>query len=61
MERHGVSAEAQKALKQAFRIVFRSDLPTATALERVVAEVPALPEVTLFVDFIRSSERGVAR
>lgn len=61
LERHGKSEDVQKALKQAYRIVFRSDLPTAKALERVVAEVPALPEVALFVDFIRSSERGIAR
>ncbi|MDD2240164.1 MAG: acyl-ACP--UDP-N-acetylglucosamine O-acyltransferase [Kiritimatiellae bacterium] len=61
LERHGKTEEVQKALKQAYRIVFRSDLPTAKALERVEAEVPALPEVTLFVDFIRSSERGIAR
>jgi hypothetical protein len=29
------------------------------ALERVKAEVPPLPEVQHFIDFVESSERGV--
>ena len=33
LERHGVSPETQQALKQAYRIVFRSDLTTAQALD----------------------------
>jgi UDP-N-acetylglucosamine acyltransferase len=37
LERHGVSAETQQALKQAYKIVFRTDLTTAKALERIEA------------------------
>lgn len=61
LERHGVSPETQQALKQAYRIVFRSGLTTAQALERIAADLPSLPEVQIFADFIRSSERGIAR
>ena len=53
--------EAQEALKQVYRIVYRSDLTIARALERIAAEAPPLPEVEAFADFIRSSERGIAR
>lgn len=61
LKRKGVSAEAQEALKQVYRIVYRSDLTIAKALERIAAEAPPLPEVEAFADFIRSSERGIAR
>lgn len=59
--RHGISAEAMKALKQAYKIVFRSDLTTAKALERIEAELPPGPEIRNFVEFIRKSERGIAK
>lgn len=61
LERHGVSAETQQALKQAYKIVYRTDLTTAKALERIEAEVPASPEMEAFVDFIRKSERGISK
>jgi len=48
-------------LKTAYQIVFRSKLLLAVALRRVEEELPDLPEVRLFVDFIRNSERGVCR
>ena len=61
LERHGVSAETQQALKEAYKIVFRMDLTTAKALERIEAEIAPAPEVRNFVDFIRKSERGISR
>ena len=61
LERHGVSAEAQQALKEAYKIVFRSDLTVAKALERIAAEIAPLPEVLNFAEFIRNSERGISR
>ena len=36
-------------------------MPKNRALERIAAEAPPLPEVEAFADFIRSSERGIAR
>ena len=61
LERHGISAETQQALKQAYKAVYRTDLTTAKALERIEAEVALAPEVKAFVDFIRGSERGIAK
>ena len=61
LERHGVSAEAQQALKEAYKIVFRTDLTTAKALERIEAELAPLPEIRNFVEFIRKSERGISK
>ena len=61
LERHGVSAETQQALKEAYKIVFRSDLTVAKALERIEAELAPAPEIRNFVDFIRKSERVISR
>lgn len=61
LERHGVSPETQQLLKQAYKIVFRTDLTTAKALERIEAELESAPEVRNFVEFIRKSERGIAK
>jgi UDP-N-acetylglucosamine acyltransferase len=61
LKRRGFSEEAIEALKKAYRIVFRSSLLLADALKKVEAEVADLPEIRLFVDFIRKSERGICR
>jgi UDP-N-acetylglucosamine acyltransferase len=61
LERNGVSAEAQSALKQAYKIFFREELGGTAALAKIEAEVPPLPEVKYFVQFIRASERGVCK
>lgn len=61
LKRAGFNNENLEALKQAYRIVFRTRTPIKKALEQVEAEVADLPEVRHFVEFIRASERGVAR
>ncbi len=61
LERHGVSPEAQQALKQAYKIVFRTDLRVAEALARIEAELAPTSEIRNFVEFIRNSERGIAK
>ncbi len=61
LERNGVSTEAQAALKQAHKILFREGLTTPNALARIEQEVPQLPEVQYLVQFVRTSERGITR
>jgi UDP-N-acetylglucosamine acyltransferase len=61
LERNGVSEEAQSALKQCYRILFREGLTIPNALARIESELPALPEVRHLVEFIRASERGISK
>ncbi|MBM3844948.1 MAG: acyl-ACP--UDP-N-acetylglucosamine O-acyltransferase [Verrucomicrobia bacterium] len=61
LERNGVSAEAQAALKAAYKILFREGLTIPNALARIDAELPMLPEMRRLVDFVRSSERGISK
>jgi UDP-N-acetylglucosamine acyltransferase len=61
MERHGVSEEAQSALRQAFKILFREGLTIPNALSRIEQDLPQLPEVLHLLKFVRSSERGISK
>lgn len=61
MERNGISAEAQSAMKHAFKILFREGLTISNALARIEAELPPLPEIKHLVEFARSSERGLSK
>lgn len=61
MERHGVSEQAQAALRSAYKILFREGLTISNALERIEAELPALPEIKHLVQFIRTSQRGISK
>ena len=61
MERNGVTEEAQSALKQAFKILFREKLAISNALERIEKEIAPLPEIQHLVSFTRASERGIGK
>jgi len=61
LERAGISEEAQAALRQAHRLLFRSGLTIPNALARIESELPPLPELQHLVAFVRASERGISR
>lgn len=61
MQRRGFSEETIRGLKKAYKLVFRSGLRLEAALQRIADEIDDDPEVRAFADFIRTSERGIAR
>jgi UDP-N-acetylglucosamine acyltransferase len=61
MERHGISTQAQAALKRAYKILFREGLTIPNALALIEAELPPLAEVQHLVEFTRASERGISK
>jgi UDP-N-acetylglucosamine acyltransferase len=61
MERNGVPEEAQRALREAFKILCRAGLTVGNALSRIETEFPPSKELKHFIDFCRRSERGIAR
>jgi UDP-N-acetylglucosamine acyltransferase len=61
LERNGVSEEAQIAMRQAYKILFRDGLTISNALTRIEAELPPLAEIQHLVQFIRTSERGISK
>lgn len=61
MKRRGFSAEALQALKDSYRIIFRSSMLLSQAIAQVRNDVPDFVEVRHFLDFIQKSKRGVCR
>jgi UDP-N-acetylglucosamine acyltransferase len=61
LERAGFSAETIKAIKEAFRLIYRSKFNTRQAIEAIQQELPASAEITQIIEFIRTSERGIIR
>jgi UDP-N-acetylglucosamine acyltransferase len=61
MERRGIPAEVRLELKRAYRILYRSQLNASQALDRISRDLKPYPEVHEFVEFVRSSERGIVR
>jgi UDP-N-acetylglucosamine acyltransferase len=61
MERNGIFEEAQNALRQAYKILFREGLSISNALVRIEQDLPLLPEVRHLVQFVRTSERGISK
>ena len=61
MKRRGVSPAAEKEVKQAFRLLYRSELSTSQAVERIKSEVSQVPEVEQILAFIARSERGISK
>ena len=59
LRRNGVSPEARLLLKRAYRLLFRSNLNTTQALEKIREEVEMCGEVAHLLEFIESSERGI--
>jgi UDP-N-acetylglucosamine acyltransferase len=61
LERSGFTPETIKAIKEAFRLIYRSKYNTRQAIDAIQQELPASPEITQIVEFIRNSERGIIR
>lgn len=61
LRRHGFSQETILLLKKTYKIIFRIGLTLNEAIERVNAEIDQVPEVTNFINFLKSSERGITR
>lgn len=60
LRRRGFGEESRRALKRAYKLVFASEYNVSQAIEKARAEVPDLPEVRSFLEFIEASERGVS-
>jgi UDP-N-acetylglucosamine acyltransferase len=61
LKRRGFSEEQIKNIREAYRILYRSELKLADALARLAPLAQAQPEIRVFVDFIQSSARSLVR
>jgi UDP-N-acetylglucosamine acyltransferase len=61
MERNGIAEEAQAAMRQAFKILFREGLTIGNALTQIESDISPLPELQHLIQFVRASERGIGK
>jgi UDP-N-acetylglucosamine acyltransferase len=61
LQRRGFSEETIRGIKRAYKLIFRSGLRLEEALEKITTDIEPSPELQGFVEFIRHSERGIAR
>jgi UDP-N-acetylglucosamine acyltransferase len=61
LRRHGFPPETRRALNRAYKVLFRSGLSRAQALEQLREMAKETPEVSRLVDFLERSQRGMAR
>jgi UDP-N-acetylglucosamine acyltransferase len=60
LKRAGFTPEEIKALKTAYRILYRSNLKLEEALQKIESDAPT-PHTHHLINFIRSSKRGICR
>src|SRR3954467_8681435 len=61
LERSNFPPESLKAIKEAFRLIYRSKYNTRQAIEAMQKELPQTEEITEIIKFIQQSERGIIR
>ena len=61
LRRRGFSTETIRAIRRAYRTVFRGGTPLGEAVRRARAELGSTAEVARLVDFVAESKRGVCR
>lgn len=59
LKRGGFSSETIRVIKDLFKLYYHSGLAASNALKAVKEELPRIPEVQEFIDFVESSKRGV--
>jgi UDP-N-acetylglucosamine acyltransferase len=61
LERHGFSEEAMRCIKDAYRLIYRSDLNLQQAVEQVRSDLPDIPEMSQLIAFVTNSPRGIIK
>lgn len=61
LKRRGFTPEQIRNIKNAYRVVYRSGSKLAVAIGELETLLPEQPELQLFVDSLKSSERGILR
>jgi UDP-N-acetylglucosamine acyltransferase len=59
LKRRGFSDETIRLLRRCYRIIYRSNLNTSQAFEKIESEIKMIPEVKAVLQFIKNSRRGI--
>ena len=61
IKRQGYSEETIDAIKRCYKLLFRSKMKLGEALEAAEAELGHSEEARYFIEFVRTSKRGICR
>jgi UDP-N-acetylglucosamine acyltransferase len=61
LKRRGFDEEQVRNIRTAYRVLYRSDLKLAEALEKLRLQAETRSEIKAFVDFVTSSTRSIVR
>jgi len=61
LRRNKVNSETRKALRRAYKYLYRSGLNTGQALEKINSELGQFPECRRMTSFIENSSRGIIK
>jgi UDP-N-acetylglucosamine acyltransferase len=61
LERNGFPEETHRAIKEAYRLIYRSALNLQQAVEQIRSDLPEIPELTQLIAFVTSSPRGIIK
>jgi UDP-N-acetylglucosamine acyltransferase len=61
LKRRGFDEQQVRNIRNAYRVLYRSDLKLAEALEKLRPQAETRSEIKAFVDFITSSTRSIVR
>ena len=61
MSRAGVTPEARKRIKQAYRLIYRSGLRLEEAVKAIEEQVEPCDEIDHMVRFLKNVDRGICR
>lgn len=61
LRRRGFSAELVENIRNAYKLIYNSNLTVNEAVARIKEEVPMSKEIEYIIEFVSSSERGIIR
>ena len=59
LKRHGFPLSTRLELSRAFKILYRSNLSTTEAIQKIKETLSPIPEIQHFIEFCTSSKRGL--
>jgi len=61
LRRNEFTVDVRQKLKTTFKYLFRSNLNTNQALDKIRKELPSIPEIDHLLNFIETSQRGITK
>ena len=61
LRRNEIPPEVRDQIKNAYKILYRSNLNVTQAIEQMEQELTSSPEIDHFIRFLRNAERGICR